>query len=150
MSVELRPEFWKHYPLSELHPQEWEALCDGCGMCCLIKLEDEDSHEVAYTKVACKLLDCQTASCSDYIHRKQHVPDCIELTPALLDTIHWLPASCAYRRLHEGKDLPRWHYLRTGSRQSIVKAKKSAAGRCISEQDVHEADIDTYIVRWVR
>jgi uncharacterized cysteine cluster protein YcgN (CxxCxxCC family) len=115
-----------------------------------LKLEDEESQEVAYTKVACKLLDCQTASCRDYPNRKQHVPDCIQLTPELLDTIHWLPPSCAYRRLHEGKNLPRWHYLNTGSRQSILKAKKSAAGRCISEEEIQDDDIEDYIVRWVR
>ncbi len=84
MSNELRPEFWKHYALTELRSAEWEALCDGCGLCCLVKLEDEESQEVAYTKVACKLLDCQTASCRDYPNRKQHVPDCIQLTPELL------------------------------------------------------------------
>ena len=150
MAHELRPEFWKHYPLAELHPAEWEALCDGCGLCCLVKLEDEESQEVAYTKVSCKLLDCQTASCRDYPNRKQHVPDCIQLTPELLDTIHWLPPSCAYRRLHEGKNLPRWHYLNTGSRESILKAKKSAAGRCISEEEINQEEIEDYIVRWVR
>lgn len=103
MSDQLRPQFWKNYPLTALTQAEWEALCDGCGLCCLVKLEDEDSHEVAYTKVACKLLDCTTARCSDYPNRQQQVPDCIQLTPEKLDSIHWLPPSCAYRRLKEGK-----------------------------------------------
>lgn len=146
----LRPYFWKKYSLTELTPEEWEALCDGCGLCCLIKLEDEDTHEVAYTKVACKLLDCKTALCSDYPNRLQYVPDCIQLTPEKLDTIHWLPSSCAYRRVAEGKSLPSWHYLKTGSRQSVIQAKKSAAGRCLSEVDIDEDEIDEYIVRWVR
>ena len=146
----LRPQFWKKYPLDQLSSEEWEALCDGCGLCCLLKLEDEDTHEVAYTKVACKLLNCTTGQCSDYSQRQQHVPDCIQLTPEKLATIHWLPPSCAYRRLKEGKSLPAWHYLNTGTRDSVIKARKSAAGRCISETEVNEEDIDEYIVRWVR
>lgn len=150
MSSELRPQFWKKYPLEALNTQEWEALCDGCGLCCLVKLEDEDTQEVEYTKVACKLLDCTTARCSNYPERLDYVPDCIQLTPEKLRQIHWLPASCAYRRLNEGKSLPSWHYLNTGSRQSVIKARKSAAGRCISETEVDEEQIDEYIVRWVR
>lgn len=150
MSSELRPQFWKKYPLEALNTQEWEALCDGCGLCCLVKLEDEDTQEVAYTKVACKLLDCTTARCSNYPERLDYVPDCIQLTPEKLRQIHWLPASCAYRRLNEGKSLPSWHYLNTGSRQSVIKARKSVAGRCISETEVDEEQIDEYIVRWVR
>ncbi|ALD02369.1 flagellin N-methylase [Acinetobacter sp. TTH0-4] len=150
MSELLRTEFWKTYSLDELNSAEWEALCDGCGLCCLIKLEDEDSNEVAYTKVACKLLDCQTARCSDYKQRFKFVPDCIQLTPEKLATIHWLPPSCAYRRLKEGKNLPTWHYLNTGSHDSIIKARKSAAGRCISENKINEEEIEDYVVRWVR
>ena len=150
MSEQLRPLFWKNYTLEQLNRSEWEALCDGCGLCCLIKFEDEDSQEVAYTKVACKLLDCSTAACSDYPNRQQHVPDCIQLTPEKLATIHWLPPSCAYRRLKEGRNLPSWHYLNTGSKDSIRQARKSAAGRCISENDVAEEDLEDYIVRWVR
>ena len=150
MSPEIRPQFWKNLSLSELNQSEWEALCDGCGLCCLVKLEDDETQEIAYTKVACKLLDCQTAQCSDYPNRKQHVPDCIQLTPEKLDQIHWLPGSCAYRRINEGKSLPAWHHLITGSRHNVVKARKSAAGRCISELDVDPEEIDEYIVRWVR
>ena len=150
MSSELRPQFWKTYPLDQLNQAEWEALCDGCGLCCLVKLEDDETQEVAYTKVACKLLDCKTARCSDYPNRLVHVTDCIQLTPEKLQSIHWLPPSCAYRRLNEGKNLPSWHYLNTGTRDSIIKARKSAAGRCVSETEVHEDDIEDYIVRWVR
>lgn len=150
MSELLRLEFWKHYGLTELNSAEWEALCDGCGLCCLIKLEDEEIQEIAYTKVACKLLDCQTGHCSNYAKRQQYVPDCIQLTPEKLAEIRWLPSTCAYRRLEEGKSLPNWHYLISGSRQSVIKARKSAAGRCVSEVDVHEHDIEDYIVRWVR
>lgn len=150
MSTDLRPQFWKKYSLTELNPAEWEALCDGCGLCCLIKLEDEELQEIAYTKVACKLLDCQTAQCSNYSQRVQHVPDCIQLTPEKLANIQWLPASCAYRRLEQGKSLPSWHYLNSGTRSSIIQAKKSAAGRCISEVEVDEEQIEDYIVRWIR
>lgn len=146
----LRPEFWKNYTLDQLTAGEWEALCDGCGLCCLIKLEDDETAEVAYTKVACKLLDCKTAQCSDYPNRMQHVPDCIQLTPEKLEQINWLPSTCAYRRMSEGKALPNWHYLVTEDRDSIRKARKSAAGRCVSEDDVNEDDIEDYIVRWVR
>ena len=150
MNTELRPEFWKHYSLTELNQAEWEALCDGCGLCCLVKLEDEETEEIAYTKVACKLLDCQTGHCSDYSNRKIHVPDCIQLTPEKLQEIRWLPNTCAYRRINEGKKLPNWHYLVTGNRQSVVSARKSVAGRCISEEKINPDDIDDYIVRWVR
>lgn len=148
--MSLRPQFWKKYPLNQMSNEEWEALCDGCGLCCLLKLEDEDTQEVAYTKVACKLLNCTTGQCSNYIHRQTHVPDCIQLTLEKLETIHWLPSSCAYRRIYEGKNLPSWHYLNTGSRQSVIKAKKSVAGRCISEEFIHEDELDEYVVRWVR
>lgn len=150
MSLQLRPFFWKHYSLAEMSTAEWEALCDGCGLCCLVKLEDEETSEISYTKVSCKLLDCKTAQCSDYPNRMTHVPDCIQLTYEKLQSIHWLPSSCAYRRLNEGKKLPPWHYLNTQSRESIVQARKSAAGRCISEDDIDEDDIDEYVVRWVR
>lgn len=150
MKNNLRPQFWQNFSIDELNHAEWEALCDGCGLCCLVKLEDIETEEVSYTKVACELLDCQTAACRDYPNRKQHVPDCIQLTPELLKQIKWLPATCAYRRVYEGKDLPRWHYLISGDRQSVIKARKSAAKRCISETQIHEEDIDDYIVRWVR
>lgn len=150
MNTELRPDFWKNYTLEQLNRAEWEALCDGCGLCCLIKLEDEDSSEVAYTKVACKLLDCSTGHCSDYPNRLNYVPDCIQLSPEKLEQISWLPTSCAYRRLSENKPLPSWHYLNTGSRENVIKARKSVAGRCVSEQDINEDDIEDYIVRWVR
>ncbi|XID75046.1 YcgN family cysteine cluster protein [Alkanindiges sp. WGS2144] len=146
----LRPHFWKHYPLDQLNPHEWEALCDGCGLCCLVKLEDEDNGEVVYTKVACKLLDTQTAQCSDYARRQQFVPDCLQLTPAMVPDLHWLPKSCAYKRVHMGLDLPNWHPLITGKARSDIPAKKSVAGRCISETDIDPDDIEEYVVKWVR
>lgn len=146
----LRERFWEHYSLAELSLAEWEALCDGCGLCCLVKLEDEDSGEVAYTKVACKMLNLKTAQCSDYPNRKQHVPDCLQLSPDTVAQLHWLPPSCAYKRLHLGQKLPRWHPLLTGSAKSVREARKSAAGRCISELDIDPECIEEYVVRWVR
>ena len=146
----LRERFWEHYSLDQLTLAEWEAVCDGCGLCCLVKLEDEDTHEVAYTKLACKLLDCKTARCTDYANRKQHVPDCVQLTPDMVGQLHWLPPSCAYKRLDNGQKLPRWHPLITGNAKSVREARKSAAGRCIPETDIAEDDVEEYVVRWVR
>lgn len=146
----LRKKFWKKYRLDQLNPAEWEALCDGCGLCCLVKLEDEDSGEVVYTKVACQLLDTNTAQCSDYANRKQFVPDCLQLTPALVPQLSWLPKTCGYKRVQLGLDLPDWHPLITGKPQSDIPKKKSAARRCISEKDIHPDDIEEYVVKWVR
>ena len=150
MNSNLRPQVWEKFPLDQLNPAEWEALCDGCGLCCLLKLEDEETEEVAYTKVSCKLLDCESARCTDYDDRMTHVPDCIQLTFEKLQNIYWLPPSCAYRRINEGKHLPSWHYLNTGTRETVIKVKKSAAGRCISELEIDAEQIEDYIVRWVR
>lgn len=146
----LRPQFWKTYTLDQLTNPEWEALCDGCGLCCLVKLQDEDDGEVVYTKVACQLLDTQTAQCSDYANRMKFVPDCLQLTPELVPQLSWLPKSCAYKRVDQGLDLPDWHPLLTGKAQSDIPAKKSAAKRCISEKDINPDDIEEYLVRWVR
>lgn len=146
----LREKFWEHYALHELNHDEWEALCDGCGLCCLVKLEDEDTNEVAYTKVACKLLNTKTAQCSDYPNRLSYVPDCLQLTPELVPQLHWLPPSCAYKRLDQGQKLPRWHPLITGTPKSVREARKSVAGRCISETEVDPDDVEEYVVRWVR
>lgn len=146
----VREKFWEQYALHELNHDEWEALCDGCGLCCLVKLEDEDTQEVAYTKVACKLLNTKTAQCSDYQNRLKFVPDCLQLTPELVPQLRWLPPSCAYKRLDQGQKLPRWHPLITGTPKSVREARKSVAGRCISETEVDPDDIEEYVVRWVR
>ncbi len=129
---ELRPRFWE-LPLGSLTRAEWEALCDGCGRCCLHKLEDEDTGEILETNVACRLLDTGTARCMDYRHRKAFVPDCLRLTPQIVADVPWLPASCAYRRRAEGRDLPEWHPLLAGSSEAMVEAGACVAGRCISE-----------------
>lgn len=147
---ERRERFWERYSLKELSPAEWEALCDGCGRCCLHKLEYEDTGEIAYTRVACKLLDLATARCRDYPGRKRQVPDCVQLSPDNLEAINWLPATCAYRRLHEGRGLPRWHPLISGDPQSVQKARISVIGRVLPETVVDEDELEEHVVRWVR
>jgi uncharacterized protein len=120
-------------PLESLSRTEWEALCDGCGKCCLHKLEDEDTGEVHFTNVACRLLDTTTARCKDYRHRRALVPDCLRLTPRVAATAAWLPASCAYRLRADGKPLPDWHYLISGDRDAVHRAGASVAGKVVSE-----------------
>jgi len=124
--------FWKQ-PLSSLDRGQWEALCDGCGKCCLHKIEDEDDGRIYLTNVSCRLLDGQTAQCTDYRHRRALVPDCLRLTPEKLDGIEWLPSSCAYRLRADGKDLPDWHYLVSGDRNTIHETGNSVSGKVISE-----------------
>ena len=128
----LRNKFWE-LPLAELSQTEWEALCDGCGRCCLHQVEDEDSGEIAETNVACTLLDTRTALCRDYANRKSFVPDCLRLTLKIVDTVEWLPSTCAYRRRAANLPLPDWHYLLTGDRAAVVRAGVSVAGRVIGE-----------------
>lgn len=150
MAVNLRERFWERHSLAELTQAEWEALCDGCGRCCLHKLEYEDTGEIAYTDIACKLLDLGTARCCDYANRKRHVPDCVQLTPQNLDSINWLPATCAYRRLNEGRGLPRWHPLVSGDPATVRKAGIAVIGRVLPETVVDENDYDEHVVRWIR
>lgn len=128
------PPFWKTKSLAEMTGEEWESLCDGCGRCCLHKLRYDDTGDLAFTNVACRLLDLGTARCSDYANRKRKVPDCVQLTPADLDTIDWLPPSCGYRRVQEGKDLAWWHPLVSGDPETVHTAGISVAGRCIGER----------------
>jgi len=144
---ELRDQFWE-LPLDALNRTEWEALCDGCGRCCLHKLEDEDTGEVVETNVACRLLDTGNARCTDYKHRKAFVPDCLRLTPRLVEQVRWLPPTCAYRRRADGRPLPPWHYLLTGSREAMVEAGMSVAGRVVSEDDA--GPLEHHIVEWVK
>ncbi|MDD2704059.1 MAG: YcgN family cysteine cluster protein [Acidocella sp.] len=139
-------EFWREKTLAEMSKAEWESLCDGCGRCCLHKLRDEDTEELAFTSVACRLLDPATARCTDYPNRKRRVPDCVQLTPQMLNEIDWLPPSCAYRLVHEGKDLPPWHPLRSGNPQSVLEAGGSVAGRCVSERTA--GPLENYVVDW--
>lgn len=147
----LRTNFWQ-LPLDTLNDSEWEALCDGCGVCCLVKfLDDDDPKFTEYTDVACQLLDCQTGWCADYANRQRIVPDCIRLTYQMLPDMMWLPKHCAYKRLYLGQRLPTWHYLVAGQ-DSHDKAmdKVGVRKRCISEQGLSDEEIEERIVRWVK
>jgi uncharacterized cysteine cluster protein YcgN (CxxCxxCC family) len=141
--------FWRRKTLSEMTREEWESLCDGCGCCCLHKLEDEDSGELYFTNLACRLLDRDTCRCSDYAQRFQRVPDCISLRAEDVRKFAWLPSTCAYRLLAEERELPEWHPLLTGDPNSVHRAGVSARGRCVSETDAAD-DIEEHIVDWPR
>lgn len=128
-------EFWQEKTLEALSPQEWEALCDGCGKCCLAKLEDEDTGEIHWTTVGCRLFDGATCRCRDYPNRLATVPDCIRLTPQKVHSISWLPQTCAYRLVAEGRDLYWWHHLVSGSRETVHEAGISVRGRVTASED---------------
>jgi uncharacterized cysteine cluster protein YcgN (CxxCxxCC family) len=144
------PDFWRRKRLEELSPDEWEALCDGCGRCCLHKLEDADTRELSYTRVACRLLDLDTCRCGDYANRHRRVPDCVSITPAVLRSCRWLPWTCAYRRLAEGRDLAWWHPLVSGDAATVVQAGISVRGRVLSERHVPVEGLDEHEIRWIR
>ncbi|MGB5078460.1 MAG: YcgN family cysteine cluster protein [Sphingorhabdus sp.] len=135
--------FWEA-PLESLDRAEWEALCDGCGKCCLHKVEDEDTGRIYPTNVACKLLDTNTARCSDYKHRRAFVPDCLRLTRSTIEDFVWLPSTCAYVLRAAGKPLPEWHYLVSGSRETVHEAGISVKGRAISE--IHAGPLENHII----
>ncbi len=128
--------FWVDLPLEALDAAQWELLCDGCGKCCIHKLEDEDTGDLYATNVACRMLDRREAQCRDYGNRHAHVPDCVTLTPALAKTIEWLPSTCAYVLRAEDKPLPGWHHLVCGDRQEIHRLGHSVRGWTVSEDDV--------------
>jgi uncharacterized protein len=134
-----RKPFWEK-PLAALDRGEWEALCDGCGRCCMHKLEDEESGELYPTNVACKLLDRRQGRCSDYAHRKQRVADCVVLKRDQLGSMDWLPDTCAYKLRAAGKPLPDWHYLVSGSRETVHEAGQSTRGWTVSEVDAGELE----------
>jgi uncharacterized cysteine cluster protein YcgN (CxxCxxCC family) len=142
----LRARFWEK-PLDRLTPQEWEALCDGCGKCCLNKLEDEETGTVVLTRVACRLLDDTTCRCAHYDIRHNFVPDCIRLTAETIhEHMYWLPVTCAYRLRHQGRPLPDWHPLVTGRPDSVHEAGVSVKGRTLSEFDTPEEDWEDHII----
>ena len=143
----LTARFWETEPLKKLHPREWEALCDGCGKCCLNKLEDAETGEVALTRIACRLLDDTTCRCAHYENRHQFVPDCIVLRPDNIDrNAYWMPETCAYRLLWRGQPLPDWHPLISGTAQSVHDAGISLIGQTLSEFDVPEEDWEEHII----
>ena len=133
--------FWTGKKLEELTPSQWESLCDGCGRCCLQKLKNPTTGKVYYTSVSCFLLDTQTCRCSDYDLRHVLVPDCLRLEPRNIPNLRWLPKSCAYRRVAEGKDLPEWHPLVTGDPESVHTTGHSIRHRAISEKHVHPDEL---------
>ena len=140
-------DFWTGKTLQELTPQQWEALCDGCGRCCLQKLKNPTTGKVYYTWVSCFLLDTETCRCSNYELRHILVPDCLKLEPQNIPRLRWLPVSCAYRRIAEGKDLPAWHPLKTGNPGSVHEAGISIRRRAISEEHVHPDDLVNFQIK---
>lgn len=139
--------FWKRKTLAQMSKPEWESLCDGCGQCCLHKLEDADTGDIAVTNVACKLLDTHSCRCSSYANRWKFVPDCVQLTPDKAEDLHWLPESCAYRLLADGEDLPDWHPLVTGDPNSVHEAGISVRGQAVSEAEIE--DLEDYVTGWL-
>ena len=141
--------FWRAKTLQEMTPVEWESLCDGCGKCCLHKLEDEDTGDVFYTSVACEYLDHERCQCKAYDHRQMLVPGCVVLTPDSVKDTYWLPDTCAYRLIDEGLPLFDWHPLVSGDPQSVHNAGMSIAGKVVAESAVAEEDLEDYVIRWV-
>lgn len=143
----MRDRFWERVPLDEMTGEEWEALCDGCGRCCLLKLEDVDTGVVHYTNVTCRLFDAGTCRCSNYALRRQLVPGCVHLTPETLQAAaEWMPGTCAYRVLHEGRALADWHPLVSGDPGSVRAAGITVAGPLIPEYEVAEEDLEDHIL----
>ena len=142
----MRERFWE-LPLPRLAPDEWEALCDGCGKCCLNKLEDADTGEVFFTRVACRLLDNETCRCGQYEERKRFVPECVVLTPkSIAKVAYWMPSTCAYKLLYEGKPLYDWHPLISGRAESVHEAGESVRGWTLPEYEVPEEDWEDHII----
>ncbi|MDA0675109.1 MAG: YcgN family cysteine cluster protein [Proteobacteria bacterium] len=137
--------FWRRKRLAEMSRAEWESLCDGCGKCCLHKIAEDDGS-ISYTDIACRLLDIDACRCTRYARRNRYVPDCVRLTPDNVGTLSWMPSTCAYRLLAEGKDLPKWHPLVTGDPESTHRAQQSVRGRAVPQDTVD--DLTERIVKW--
>jgi uncharacterized cysteine cluster protein YcgN (CxxCxxCC family) len=138
--------FWKTKRLEELSRDEWESVCDGCGKCCLEKLEDADTGEISYTEVACRLLDIRRCRCTRYAERRRFVPNCEQLDPQNIHRFTWLPSSCAYRLLADGNDLPWWHHLVSGDRDLVHRVGASVRGRAVPER--RAGPLEHHIVTW--
>ena len=139
--------FWQTVKLADMTAAQWEAVCDGCAKCCLVKLQDDGSGEIVFTDIVCNLLDQQSCRCAHYEERTKLVPDCVKLSKDNLDKIDFMPPSCAYRLLHEGKDLPQWHPLVSGRADSVVEAGMSVKGRVIAEM-AFDGDSEDCVVDW--
>jgi hypothetical protein len=135
--------FWKRKTLAEMTPREWESLCDGCGKCCLSKLEDEDTGEIHWTTVGCRLFDAKRCRCRDYANRLRKVADCVQLTPLNVSALSWLPSTCAYRLVAEGKDLQWWHPLVSGNRKTVHEAGISVRGK-VTALETELETLDAY------
>lgn len=140
--------FWKEKKLGEMSREEWESLCDHCGKCCLTKLEDDEEGSVYYTNIVCNLFNKENGGCTDYWNREKLVPSCLRLTQDNLDQIEWLPPSCAYRRIMEGRGLAKWHHLVSGDKNTVHETGHSALGRVVFEKDVDEEKLEEYVVVW--
>ncbi len=141
--------FWQCKSQEEMSAKEWELLCDGCAKCCLLKLENDFTHDIYYTKVVCRYLDQDSCSCSEYQDRHSLVPECVWLKPKMIAEFTWLPSTCAYRLLAENKPLPKWHPLISGDSNSVHEAGVSVQGRVLSEEFVHPDGLEEHIIQWV-
>ena len=139
--------FWQRKKLTQMSTEEWESLCDGCTKCCLYRLEDEETRAVYFTNVHCRMLDTETGRCLDYANRSVRVPDCVTITPSVLKDPYWLPSTCAYRRVAEGRPLPAWHPLITGDRRSVASAGQRVCGRTICEDQA--GPLEEHLVDWI-
>jgi uncharacterized cysteine cluster protein YcgN (CxxCxxCC family) len=141
--------FWRTKTLEEMSTSEWESLCDGCGLCCLEKLEDEDTGKIYFTHIGCRLLDAGRCACKDYPNRAKHVPDCVKLDPENVRSLSWLPPSCGYRLVGEGKDLSWWHPLVSGDPNTVHEAGISVRGRVVgTELEIDQDEWESHIVKW--
>ncbi len=141
-------KFWEKKLLSELTKEEWESLCDGCGKCCVLKLENVDNKKIYYTNVSCKLLNRKNIKCNNYKNRKKIVPNCIKLSPKNINYLKWMPKTCAYRRINEGKKLFDWHPLISKRKNSTIESGNSIYGKILSENNVKEDDLIYYLYDW--
>ncbi|MBU0501562.1 MAG: YcgN family cysteine cluster protein [Gammaproteobacteria bacterium] len=141
-------DFWNRKRLDEMTRKEWESLCDGCAKCCLYKLEDQDTREVWFTNVVCDLLDLESCRCNDYENRSVRMPNCVTLTPEKSRELYWMPRTCAYRLLSEGKPLPHWHPLISGDPMTLTRSGNSIRGKVIPHCKAD--DLENHLITWIR